>query len=251
MTAHTVLAVRLPPMQRWAVYLVLTAAGSTGLAWTVLHDLLQLGWMLSERRLLIAHGVASALALVVVGGLVPLHIRLGLKTNRNTASGLTTLGLFAVLGLTGLMLYYGGEDWREGVRWSHIIIGAVACLGIPAHIWLGLRLAKRSRLNQESKLRTMAPDQLDPLGQRNRITLAQTALHTEYQVSEVTAPPGATAWKSQLEDIGFLPGEHVAVMARGMPGSDPLVVKVGLSTFALRTAEASCIYVTAVTAPVA
>ena len=97
----------------------------------------------------------------------------------------------------------------------------------------------------------MAPNQLDPLNQRPRLNLAQIALHTEYQVSEVMAPPGATAWKSQLQDIGFFPGEHVAVMARGMPGNDPLVVRVGLSTFALRTAEASCIYVTAVTAPVA
>ncbi len=151
MMTPTIFTIRLPSAQRWAVYLVLAAVSVTGLAWTVLHDLLQWGWMLSERRLLIAHGVASALALVVVGGLVPLHIRLGLKTDRNTVSGLSTLGLMAALGLTGLMLYYGGEDWRDAVRWSHIIVGAVASLAIPAHIWLGLRLAKRSRLLQESK----------------------------------------------------------------------------------------------------
>lgn len=95
----------------------------------------------------------------------------------------------------------------------------------------------------------MVHDQPDAIDHRPRLNLAQTALHTAYQISEISAPPGAGPWKSQLEDIGFLPGEHVAVMARGMPGNDPLVVRIGLSTFALRTAEASCVYVTAVTAP--
>ena len=51
-------------------------------------------------------------------------------------------------------------------------------------------------------------------------------------------------WGRQLEDIGFLSGEHVSIMARGMPGGDPLVVRVGLSTFALRVAEAACVRVT-------
>ena len=45
----------------------------------------------------------------------------------------------------------------------------------------------------------------------------------------------------QLEEIGFLPGEQVSVMTRAMPGGDPLVVRVGMSTFALRRAEARCI----------
>lgn len=45
----------------------------------------------------------------------------------------------------------------------------------------------------------------------------------------------------QLEEIGFLPGEQVSVMTRAFPGGDPLVVRVGLSTFALRRAEARCV----------
>ena len=45
----------------------------------------------------------------------------------------------------------------------------------------------------------------------------------------------------QLEEIGFFPGERVTVMARGVPGGDPLVVRIGLSTFALRRAEAACV----------
>ena len=47
----------------------------------------------------------------------------------------------------------------------------------------------------------------------------------------------------QLEEIGFFPGEHVVVMVRGVPGGDPLAVRVGHSTFALRAAEAACIEV--------
>ena len=33
-------------------------------------------------------------------------------------------------------------------------------------------------------------------------------------------------------------------MARGLPGGDPLVVRIGQSTFALRRAEAACVQVT-------
>jgi ferrous iron transport protein A len=45
----------------------------------------------------------------------------------------------------------------------------------------------------------------------------------------------------QLEEIGFLPNEQVSVMTRAFPGGDPMVVRVGMSTFALRRAEARCI----------
>ena len=48
-----------------------------------------------------------------------------------------------------------------------------------------------------------------------------------------------------LEDIGFVPGERVLVMVRGFPGGDPLAVRVGEATFALRTAEAARIQVEA------
>ena len=47
----------------------------------------------------------------------------------------------------------------------------------------------------------------------------------------------------QLADIGFVAGERVAVLTRAWPGNDPLVVLVGHSRFALRTAEAACVRV--------
>lgn len=48
----------------------------------------------------------------------------------------------------------------------------------------------------------------------------------------------------RLVEIGFLPGEPVQVMARGFPMADPLAVRVGHSTFALRAHEAALIEVT-------
>lgn len=47
----------------------------------------------------------------------------------------------------------------------------------------------------------------------------------------------------RLLEIGFLPGERVQVMAHGFPGTDPLAVRVGHTTFALRRREAALIRV--------
>lgn len=75
------------------------------------------------------------------------------------------------------------------------------------------------------------------------VTLDQWPLHQSAEVLEVSAPSHAPEWRDWLEDIGFLPGENVRVLARARPGDDPLVVRVGSSTFALRRAEAACILI--------
>jgi ferrous iron transport protein A len=49
----------------------------------------------------------------------------------------------------------------------------------------------------------------------------------------------------RLLEIGFLPGEPVRVIARGLPGGDPMAVRVGHTTFALRRHEAAMIRVQA------
>jgi len=47
----------------------------------------------------------------------------------------------------------------------------------------------------------------------------------------------------RLIEIGFLPGERVSIVGRGVPGGHPLAVRIGTSTFALRRAEARCVQV--------
>ena len=73
--------------------------------------------------------------------------------------------------------------------------------------------------------------------------LDRVALGQACRVRHVHAPDGAPEWGRQLEEIGFFAGEDVMVMTRGFPGGDPLVVRVGQSTFALRGAEAACVEV--------
>jgi ferrous iron transport protein A len=47
----------------------------------------------------------------------------------------------------------------------------------------------------------------------------------------------------RLMELGFVPGERIRMLKRGVPGGDPLAVKVGNSTFALRRFEAALISV--------
>ena len=75
------------------------------------------------------------------------------------------------------------------------------------------------------------------------VALDQAELGVAYAVHEITDPPSGADWPQRLEELGFLPGERVVVMARAQPGGDPLAVRVGHSTFALRRAEAACVLV--------
>lgn len=66
------------------------------------------------------------------------------------------------------------------------------------------------------------------------------------QLANVTSVEGsgvADPISQRLQDIGFVPGEPVSVVARAHWGGDPLLVQVGGTRFALRLAEASMILV--------
>ena len=49
----------------------------------------------------------------------------------------------------------------------------------------------------------------------------------------------------RLMELGFVPGERIRMLKRGMPGGDPLAIKVGNATFALRRFEAALISIRA------
>ncbi len=47
----------------------------------------------------------------------------------------------------------------------------------------------------------------------------------------------------RLAELGFLPGEKLRIVARGFLGREPIAVRIGTGTFALRLFEAACIRV--------
>lgn len=50
--------------------------------------------------------------------------------------------------------------------------------------------------------------------------------------------------RARLMELGFSQGEKISIVAESFPGRDPMAVRIGSSTFALRRLEASMIYVT-------
>ena len=67
------------------------------------------------------------------------------------------------------------------------------------------------------------------------LSLDLTPLGKRFVVANVQGPAHAPEWATWLQ--------QVTLMVRGVPGGDPLVVRVGASTFAIRRAEAACVLV--------
>lgn len=77
------------------------------------------------------------------------------------------------------------------------------------------------------------------------IGLHQLACHTQAEVVglNLAHDDQDRSVALRLLEIGFLPGESVRVIGHGVPGHDPLAVRVGHSTFALRSHEAALVQV--------
>jgi ferrous iron transport protein A len=56
-------------------------------------------------------------------------------------------------------------------------------------------------------------------------------------------PAGGFDLARRLMELGFVPGERIRVLKRAALGGDPVAVKVGHSTFALRRFEAALVTV--------
>ncbi len=77
------------------------------------------------------------------------------------------------------------------------------------------------------------------------IRLTELRLGTCARVVSVAAADAATPVElgRRLAELGFLPGEAVRIVARGLMARAPIAVRIGTGTFALRLFEAACIRV--------
>lgn len=75
----------------------------------------------------------------------------------------------------------------------------------------------------------------------DQLHIGDRALVSDVSANQNTASGNTFDIARRLKELGFVKGEAVRVLHRGYFGGEPLAVRVGQSTFALRLFEAALI----------
>jgi hypothetical protein len=115
--------------RRW-VYAAAVTLFATGALWLVFHYFVRVDGEFGEiphpleSWWLRLHGGAAMWFLVVVGSLLPVHVRRGWHQRRNVVAGVVLAGAALLLTVSGYGLYYlGGEYTRQLFSLLHWVIG--------------------------------------------------------------------------------------------------------------------------------
>jgi heme A synthase len=102
------------------------------LEWDVLDTLSMLD---SRVTLAAVHALLAFSTLLVIGALLPIHVRRGLRQHKNKRSGITLLSVFGVSVLTGWGIYYlADEQWSMWVSLLHLLTALLVMLALMAHV---------------------------------------------------------------------------------------------------------------------
>ena len=119
----------------------------------------------------------------------------------------------------------------------------LARFGDPVSLNAAQVSRERSIVTPDAETRTMV--QLTKLARNATGTVAGVRVHAPGVDGELH--PADERMALRLMEIGFVQGATLRVIAFGQPGDDPIGVRVGgrggVSTFALRRQEASCVWV--------
>ena len=138
---------RLDPGFRFALYGAFALLFVTGGIWLLadaMKDAAASGeaWQAAAAYLLMLHGGAAMATLLLLGALVPLHVRRGWRAGRNRATGAAMVAFNALFILTAFGLYYlGSEILRPWASRLHIGFGLFFPVLVLVHIFVGRRSA--------------------------------------------------------------------------------------------------------------
>jgi hypothetical protein len=129
---------------RYSLYAAFAALVLTGAGWLVADWRKDVAgdeiWQQISANALMIHGGIAMLTLLLLGALIPVHLRRSWRSGRNLVSGSIMAAINAVLIATAFGLYYlGSEAVRPWMSWIHLGIGFSLALMLPLHIWLGRR----------------------------------------------------------------------------------------------------------------
>jgi len=141
--------------QRTALYAVCSLLWLTGAVYWLLERAAD-GADLPARaaawrpRLLALHGAGALLFLVVLGALLPHHVRRAWHAGANRRSGAVAIAVGALLAATGWLLYYAGDERVRALAVAvHDLVGLALPLFLLFHVargrvWRRRLLAARS-----------------------------------------------------------------------------------------------------------
>jgi cyanate permease len=90
--------------------------------------------------MLMLHGGGAMATLMLLGALVPLHVRRAWRSGRNRRTGPMMVAVNAVLIATAFGLYYDGSDTlRPWISDLHTVVGIALPLALLVHVWRGRR----------------------------------------------------------------------------------------------------------------
>lgn len=139
---------RLDPRFRAALYAAIAILAVTGAVWLLADwrkdPMSPDPWQGIAANMLMLHGGAAMATLMLLGALVPLHIRRAWRSGRNRMTGPAMAAVNAALIATAFGLYYAGsETLRPWISDLHIAAGLVLPAGLLMHVRLGRRTRER------------------------------------------------------------------------------------------------------------
>jgi len=140
---------RLEPGVRFFNHAVVATLSATGAIW-IIADTLKTPdgeelWQLIGANMLMLHGLAAMIALVLMGAMIPMHVLRSWRAGKNRISGAAMAATNAVLVMTAWGLYYTGSDGlRTFVADVHIAVGIALPVLVATHVALGRRTLKRA-----------------------------------------------------------------------------------------------------------
>jgi cation transport ATPase len=135
---------RLDPPFRFAIYIAFAVLFASGAAWLGADQMKESAngeiWQQAAAYLLMVHGGAAMLTLMLLGALFPLHIGRAWRAEKNRATGIVMLAFNAVLIATAFGLYYlASEILRPWASDLHIAFGLAMPVLFLVHVKTGRR----------------------------------------------------------------------------------------------------------------
>jgi cyanate permease len=135
---------RLDPPFRYAIYAAVAVLFASGAGWLIADQMKETPsgeiWQESAAYLLMLHGGAAMITLMLLGALFPLHIGRAWRAKKNRVTGSVMIACNAVLITTAFGLYYlGSEEIRPWASDLHIGFGIALPLLLLVHVKTGRR----------------------------------------------------------------------------------------------------------------